>query len=135
MAEGSTLDGFTVTNVGSYDEATWKKHFDSKGEEHAFVAGLIAALFAVKQVSKFAGVHFLMRRYFPRDVMHSTLLMSTGLTFGTISALFGLTNHVIDQVQYTILVTTVIGSAIVPTMIAQRFGDADHHLERYAALS
>lgn len=33
MAEGSTLDGFTVTNVGAYDEATWKKHFDSKGEE------------------------------------------------------------------------------------------------------
>lgn len=33
MAEGGTLDGFTVTNVGAYDEATWKKHFDSKGEE------------------------------------------------------------------------------------------------------
>jgi hypothetical protein len=45
--------------------------------------------------------------------------MSTGLTFGSISALFGLTNHIIDQVQYTILLTTVIGSAIVPTLIAQ----------------
>jgi hypothetical protein len=41
------------------------------------------------------------------------------LTFGSISALFGLTNHIIDQVQYTILLTTVIGSAIVPTLIAQ----------------
>jgi hypothetical protein len=47
--------------------------------------------------------------------------MSTGLTFGTISALFGLTNHIITQAQYTILVTVVIGSAIVPTLIAQRF--------------
>ena len=47
--------------------------------------------------------------------------MSTGLTFGTISALFGLTNHIITQQQYTILVTTVIGSAVVPTLIAQRF--------------
>jgi hypothetical protein len=47
--------------------------------------------------------------------------MSTGLTFGTISALFGLTNHVIDQQKYTILVTAVIGSAVVPTLIAQRW--------------
>jgi hypothetical protein len=45
--------------------------------------------------------------------------MSTGLTFGTISALFGLTNKIIDQTQYTILVTAVIGSAVVPTLIAQ----------------
>jgi hypothetical protein len=47
--------------------------------------------------------------------------MSTGLTFGTISALFGLTNHIIDRSQYTVLVTAVIGSAIVPTLIAQRW--------------
>jgi hypothetical protein len=45
--------------------------------------------------------------------------MSTGLTFGTISALFGLTNKIIDQNQYTILVTAVIASAVVPTLIAQ----------------
>ena len=51
--------------------------------------------------------------------MYTTLLMSTGLTFGTISALFGLTNHIIDQSQYTMLVTAVIGSAVVPTLIAQ----------------
>ena len=56
-----------------------------------------------------------------RDGMYITLLMSTGLTFGTISALFGLTNHIIDQRQYTILVTAVIGSAVVPTLIAQRW--------------
>jgi hypothetical protein len=53
--------------------------------------------------------------------MYTTLLMSTGLTFGSISALFGLTNHIIDQRQYTILVTAVIGSAVVPTLIAQRW--------------
>jgi hypothetical protein len=47
--------------------------------------------------------------------------MSTGLTFGTISAIFGLTNKIIDQGQYTILVTAVIGSAVVPTLIAQRW--------------
>jgi hypothetical protein len=57
----------------------------------------------------------------PREGMYTTLLMSTGLTFGSISALFGLTNHIIDQQQYTILVTAVIGSAVVPTLIAQKW--------------
>jgi len=52
---------------------------------------------------------------------YTTLLMSTGLTFGTISALYGLNNHIIDQNQYTILVTVVILSAVIPTLIAQKF--------------
>jgi hypothetical protein len=51
--------------------------------------------------------------------MYPTLLMSTGLTFGSISALFGVTNHIIDQQQYTVLVTAVIGSAVVPTVLVQ----------------
>jgi hypothetical protein len=46
--------------------------------------------------------------------------MATGLTFGTISALFGLQNKIIDQRQYTILVSVVILSAFVPTLIAQK---------------
>jgi hypothetical protein len=52
-------------------------------------------------------------------------MMSTGLTFGSISALFGLTNHIIDERQYTILLTAVIGSAVVPTLIAQRWFQPD----------
>ena len=52
---------------------------------------------------------------------YTTLLMSTGLTFGSISALYGLTNHIISQEQYTIRVTAVITSAVVPTLIAQRW--------------
>jgi Kef-type K+ transport system membrane component KefB len=52
---------------------------------------------------------------------YSTLLMSTGLTFGTISALFGLEHHTITQSQYTMLVTVVILSAVVPTLIAEKF--------------
>ena len=46
--------------------------------------------------------------------------MATGLTFGTISALFALQNHIIDQRQYTILVSVVILSAFIPTLIAQK---------------
>jgi Kef-type K+ transport system membrane component KefB len=84
-------------------------------------AGLIAAFLAMKMFTKFVGI-LPLTRYFsfvPREGMYTTLMMSTGLTFGSISALFGLTNHIIDQGQYTILLTAVIGSAVVPTLIAQ----------------
>jgi len=83
----------------------------------------ILALLGIKMGAKGVGVWPLTRffKFGGRDGAFTTLLMSTGLTFGTISALFGLTNHVITQEQYTILVTTVIGSAVVPTLIAQRF--------------
>jgi hypothetical protein len=47
--------------------------------------------------------------------------MSTGLTFGTISALFGLSHEVITQDQYSHLVATVIASAVIPTVIANAF--------------
>jgi Kef-type K+ transport system membrane component KefB len=85
--------------------------------------GLIVVLLGLKIATKLVGVWPLTRafRMQPRDGVYTTLLMSTGLTFGTISALFGLTNKIIDQTQYTILVTVVIGSAVVPTMIAQTF--------------
>jgi Kef-type K+ transport system membrane component KefB len=83
--------------------------------------GLIAAFLAMKMVTKFVGI-LPLTRYFDfgrREGMYTTLMMSTGLTFGSISALFGLTNHIIDQDQYTILLTAVVGSAVVPTLIAQ----------------
>ena len=86
-------------------------------------AGLIVALLLVKMACKALVVwpsakafHFT-----TRESNYTTLLMSTGLTFGTIWALFGLTNGIISQTQYTILVTVVIGSAVVPTLIAQTF--------------
>jgi Kef-type K+ transport system membrane component KefB len=86
-------------------------------------AGLIVAFLVVKMGAKYLGVMPITRafRFGTRDAKYITLLMSTGLTFGTISALFGLTNHIISQSQYTVLVTTVIGSAVVPTLIAQRY--------------
>ena len=92
-------------------------------DAHALLAGagLIALFLAMKMITKFAGI-LPLTRYFKfdrREGMYTTLMMSTGLTFGSISALFGLTNHIINQEQYTILVTAVIGSAVVPTLIAQ----------------
>lgn len=83
--------------------------------------GLFAALFAVKIIAKFIGVYFLAKKYIPQGSMYTTLLMSTGLTFGTISSLFGLQAGIINQVQYSILVGVVVASAIIPTFIAQKW--------------
>lgn len=85
--------------------------------------GIIVLLLLAKMVTKFISVYPLSRVFYlkNRHAMYTTLLMSTGLTFGTISAYFGLHNKIIDQSQYSILVVVVILSAFVPTLIAQRF--------------
>lgn len=83
--------------------------------------GLVGILFGLKIAGKFAGVYPLARRFVPKEAMYATLLMSTGLTFGTISALYGLQAGHIDKTQFTVLVTVVIATAVIPTMIAQRF--------------
>lgn len=82
--------------------------------------GLFAILFIVKIVTKFIGVYFFAKRYIPNGSMYTTLLMSTGLTFGTISSMFGLKAGYINQVQYSLLVGVVVASAIIPTFIAQK---------------
>ena len=63
-----------------------------------------------------------------------TLLMSTGLTFGTISSLYGLNAGIIDRTQFSLLVTVVVLSAIVPTAIAQALFSPIAHLEEGAAI-
>jgi len=83
--------------------------------------GLFTVLFFVKIIAKFIGVYYLAQKYIPQGSMYTTLLMSTGLTFGTISSLFGLQSGYIDQTQYSILVGVVIASAIIPTFIAQKW--------------
>jgi len=84
---------------------------------------LIGAFFLVKMLSKLLGIWPVASRFsFPqRERAYTTLLMATGLTFGSIAALYGLTNQLIDQSQYSQLVTVVILSALVPTLIAQQF--------------
>jgi glutathione-regulated potassium-efflux system ancillary protein KefC len=80
-------------------------------------------LLSGKMITKVAGVYPVTRAYrSPRqEGIYTTLLMSTGLTFGTISALFGLSHQLISQAQYSALVAAVIGSAVVPTLIANAF--------------
>ena len=83
--------------------------------------GLLAGFFAVKLAAKGVGVFPLARRHMPGAATYTTLLMSTGLTFGTISSLYGLQAGIIDRVQFSVLLTVVIASAVVPTVIAQRW--------------
>ena len=85
--------------------------------------GVLALLFAAKMVPKFVGIYPLARRYTAPHAMFTTLLMSTGLTFGTITSLYGLNAGIIDRTQFSLLIAVVVLSAIVPTAIAQRFFD------------
>jgi len=77
-------------------------------------------LLAAKVLSKVFGLYPAIA-WFHRDGKarwYYTLMMSTGLTFGTISALYGLSHEIITREQYSFLVAVVIGSAVIPTMIA-----------------
>ena len=91
-------------------------------------AWLLIALLVVKIATKFLGVLPVALRYVRPHATFTTLLMSTGLTFGTISSLYGLNVGIIDRSQFTILIGAVIGSAIVPTVIAQRFFSPPVHV-------
>ena len=83
--------------------------------------GILALLFAGKMVPKLGFVYPLARRYTAPHATFTTLLMSTGLTFGTITSLYGLNAGIIDRTQFSLLISVVVLSAIVPTAIAQRF--------------
>jgi Kef-type K+ transport system membrane component KefB len=108
--------------------------FFLKGGLNVKVGSLIGALpllsgfLLVKLAAKFVGVFPVSLRYVRPHAMYTTLLMSTGLTFGTISALYGLSTGIINQVQFSVLVTAVILSAILPTFVAQRFFSPPTHL-------
>jgi len=95
--------------------------------------GLLGALLAAKMLPKIAFVFPLARRAAPREATFATLLMSTGLTFGTISSLYGLNAGIIDRTQFSVLVTVVVLSAIVPTAIAERWFLPDTSAEHVEA--
>jgi Kef-type K+ transport system membrane component KefB len=68
-----------------------------------------------------------------KEGMYTTMLMSTGLTFGSISALFGFTHGIITKDQYSFLIVAVVLSAVVPTLIANAFYLPKHLLAHQAA--
>ncbi len=85
--------------------------------------GILTILFFAKVISKFLGLYptGAMFRFKTKINLYNVMLMSTGLTFGTISSLYGLEHNIINQEQYSLLVTAVILSALIPTYIAQKF--------------
>ncbi len=88
--------------------------------------GALAVLVSAKMLPKLGLVYPLARRHAAPNATFTTLLMSTGLTFGTISALYGLNAHIITRTQFSLLVTVVVLSAVVPTAIAQRWFHPPH---------
>jgi Kef-type K+ transport system membrane component KefB len=93
---------------------------------------VFATLFGAKMVSKIVGLFPTVKafKYQREEGLYYTLMMSTGLTFGTISALFGLSHGIIDQAQYSHLVATVIASAVIPTMFANAWFMPRHLLPK-----
>lgn len=90
----------------------------------------VLAFLTVEMASKVASVYPVARAFRAphQEAMYTTLLMASGLTFGTISALFGLSNHIIDEAQYSTLVAAIIGTAVIPTLIANKFYLPRRHL-------
>lgn len=95
----------------------------------AFVILLLA-----KMASKILGVYPTTKALGSptKEGVYTTLMMSTGLTFGSISALFGLTHHIVDDAQYSYLIAAVVASAVVPTLIANALFLPKHLLPRVA---
>lgn len=93
--------------------------------------GVFLLLFGGKVASKIFGLYPAIHRFREdkKEKWYYTLLMSTGLTFGTISALYGLTHNIITQAQYSLIVGAVIASAVIPTLIANKFFLPRHLLE------
>jgi len=98
--------------------------------------GAFAIMLVVKVLTKITGVYPVTQVFrSPRkEGMYTTLLMSTGLTFGTISSLFGLSHNIVDQAQYSALVAAVIASAVIPTLIANAWFLPRHHMPKAEAV-
>lgn len=100
----------------------------------AIIGGFLVfvLLFSGKIIFKIFGLYPVISRFkkHKKEKWYYTLLMSTGLTFGTISALYGLTNEIINTEQYSIIVGVVIASAVIPTLIANKFFLPRHLLEK-----
>jgi len=87
---------------------------------------LFVILLGVKQVTKIMGIYPFARRYVKKEAMFTTLLMSTGLTMGTISSMYGYSSGIINRPQFSVLVAVVVASAVIPTFIAQKWFYPSH---------
>jgi Kef-type K+ transport system membrane component KefB len=126
LAEFSNGDAFWVRRLRTLTVGFLTPFYFLRAGTFVSLPALISApvvfflLLGGKVMSKIFGLYPVVARFRRRrdERWYYTLLMSTGLTFGTISALYGFSHGIITQGQYSFLVAVVIASAVVPTLIA-----------------
>lgn len=85
------------------------------------ILAILILVLGVRLASKFVFVNLISRKYLKDNIGYTTLMMSTGLTFGLVVALAGLNHNIISQSQYSLITGILVLSAIVPTFLAQRY--------------
>jgi Kef-type K+ transport system membrane component KefB len=126
LAEFSSGDTFWIRRLRTLTVGFLTPFYFLRAGTFVSVPALVAApavfllLFAGKVVSKIFGLYPIIGQFRRKrdERWYYTLMMSTGLTFGTISALYGFSHNIVTQRQYSFLVAVVIASAVVPTLIA-----------------
>ena len=83
--------------------------------------GIFIVMFALRQLSKYVGVYYVSRYFLKSNYTYVTLMMSTGLTFGLVAALFGLNSGLINQTTYSVLTGVLVLSAVLPTFMAEKW--------------
>ncbi len=129
LAEFSSADAFWVRRLRTLTAGFLTPFYFLRAGSLVSLPALVSApfvfvlLLAGKVFSKIFGLYPVIGAFRRRrdERWYYTLLMSTGLTFGTISALYGFTHNIVTQQQYSFLVAVVIASAVVPTLIAGLF--------------
>lgn len=136
LAEFSNRDSFWLRRLRTLTVGFLTPFYFIRAGAFVSISSLIASpivflvLFGSKVASKIFGLFPFIKSFRKRqdETWYYTLLMSTGLTFGTISSLYGLTHNIINQTQYSLLVAAVIASAVIPTLIAGYFFLPSHLL-------
>ena len=126
LAEFSNGDTFWIRRLRTLTVGFLTPFYFLRAGTFVSLPALVAAPFAFllllggKVLSKIFGLYPVIGQFRRRrdERWYYTLMMSTGLTFGTISALYGLSHNIVTQAQYSFLVAVVIASAVVPTLIA-----------------
>lgn len=83
--------------------------------------GIFILIFIIRQVAKFIGVYGISKHYLKENQTYTTLMMSTGLTFGLVAAVYGLNNGLINQSIYSLLTGVLVLSAILPSFAAEKW--------------
>lgn len=83
--------------------------------------GVFILIFTVRQIFKFFGVYVVSKQFLEEGTVYTTLMMSTGLTFGLVACLFGLNAGLIDQSIYSVLTGVLVLSAVLPSFVAQKW--------------